>query len=298
MCFGIAPPHADSQGGMRSLVLSRDGARLKRIALTGLETGVILKTVTRAIPEWFTASEATTGELMQRIAKSVSELRMGRQVCVAPMLAHWFLLDTLLLANQANRDGMHANALALTRQCVESIGVIELGICGHPEAETMLVAWDADQLTPGKLRAWLESNAWPRYGNGLWTEPWSAFMREFAAAVQSYAHYGPKLAQWQVRLHSVTSQSHAVPLHGIIEVTPRAYDPQKATRITLFHALLTFTLGRIWMAANPEDKPFAALVNRLRVALGKSRYLDGHQTDWSHQFWAMMWGCDGETVLE
>lgn len=47
---------------------------------------------------------------------------------------------------------------------------------------------------PGKLRAWLENNVWPGYGLGLWTEPWAVFMREFAAAIQPYAHCGPSLA--------------------------------------------------------------------------------------------------------
>jgi hypothetical protein len=235
---------------------------------------------------------------MKRIAGSVHDLPMAPQVRSAPMLAHWFLLDTLLLANQANREGMHANALALTRQCVEAITVVELGVCGHPDAEAVLVEWDADRITPGKLRAWLQTNVWPRYGSGLWREPWSAFMREFAAAIQPYAHYGSNLAQWQGRLVMAAPQSHAESGHAIIELKPRAYDPQKATRITLFHALLTFTLGRIWMAANSTDREFAALVNRLRVALGESRYLDGHQTDWSQQFWAMMWHCDGGTLLE
>jgi hypothetical protein len=50
--------------------------------------------------------------------------------------------------------------------------------------------------------------------------------------------------------------------------------------------------------ASVEDKHFAALLHRLRVALGKSRYLGGHQTDWSQQFWAMMWRGDGRTILE
>lgn len=254
--------------------------------------------MTAPVPEWFTASEATTGEVMRRIAGSVSNLGMALQIRSAPMLAHWFLLDTLLLANQANRDGMHANALALTRQCVESIGIIELGICGHPEAEAVLQRWDADNLTPGKLRTWLEANVWSRYGSGLWAEPWSTFMREFAGAVQPYAHYGRNLARWQVRLHGVAPQQPADALRAVIEMKLRAYDPQKATRITLFHAILTFALGRVWMAANPNDKPFAASINRLRVALGKSRYLDGHQTNWSQQFWAMLWQRDGSTILE
>lgn len=244
--------------------------------------------------------EEASPQVMQRIAESVSSLQLTLQVRFVPRLAHWFLLDTLFLANRANRDGMHANALALTRQCVEATGVIELGICRHPDAEGTLIRWDKDGLNPGRLRAWLESNLWWKYGAGLWAEPWPIFMREFAAAVQPYAHYGPSLAQWQVRLHRVyEDQSDSVhDEHAVIEMRPRAYDPQKATRITLFHAILTFALGRIWVAANPHDVEFAALINRLRIALGKSRYLDGHQTDWSQQFWAMMWERGGGTILE
>jgi hypothetical protein len=124
-------------------------------------------------------------------------------------------------------------------------------------------------------------------------------MREFAGAVQPYAHYGRGLAQWQLRLHTVEdpTEPHSA-CHAIVEMRPRAYDSQKATRITLFHALLSFTLGRIWMAANPSDSEFAGLVNRMGAALGRSRYLDGHQTDWSRQFWAMVWERGGGTILE
>lgn len=251
----------------------------------------------RPIPEWFELGEEATPQVMQRIAAAAKANGMKDQVRSSAMLAHWFVIDTLLLANQANREGMHANALALTRQCVEAIGVIELGICGHADAEATLLKWDADQLTPGKLRAWLQDNVWTQYGSGLWSEPWSAFMREFAAAVQSYAHYGRSLAQWQVRLHNFIEAPEGGG-HAIIEMRPRAYDPQKATRITLFHAILTFTLGRIWIAANGTDAEFAALINRLGAALGKSRYLDGHQTNWGQQFWAAVWERGGNTILE
>lgn len=150
--------------------------------------------MTRRAPDWFTSSEEANTPVMHRIAASVSDLPLAVQVRSAPMLAHWFLLDSLLLANQANRAGMHANALSLTRQCVEAIGVIELGVCGHPDAEATLLRWGDDRLNPGKLRGWLESNVWPRYGTRLWTETWVTFMREFTAAVQPYAHYGPTLA--------------------------------------------------------------------------------------------------------
>ena len=128
----------------------------------------------RPTPEWFTITEEATPQVMQRVAASVSDLPLSLQIRSAPMLAHWFLLDTLLLSNQANRDGMHANALALTRQCIEAVSIVELGVCGHPDVEPILIKWENDKLSPGKLRAWLESNVWAQYGSGLWTEPWFA----------------------------------------------------------------------------------------------------------------------------
>lgn len=252
------------------------------------------------MPEWFLLSEDATSQVMARIAEATQACQMSIQVRSAPMLAHWFMLDSLLLANQANRDGMHANALSLTRQCLESLSIIELGLCGHSDAEAQLLKWDADSLTPGKLRAWLETNVWPQYGSGLWAEPWSTFMREFAAALQPYAHYSSKLAQWQVRLLPGLGSREGSPASttALIELRPRAYDAQKATRITLFHSVLVYVLGRIWMASNSADSEFRAIVSRLRAALGKSRYLDGHSTDWGQQFWAMVWSKDGSTVLE
>src|SRR5579863_2947993 len=135
------------------------------------------------VPEWFTAGEAAAPQVMRRIADSVRDLPMATQVRSAPTLAHWFLLDTMLLANNANREGMHANALSLTRQCVEAISIVELGVCRHAGAEAVLLQWDADKLNPGRLRAWLGENVWAQYGSGLWTEAWPVFMREFAAAV-------------------------------------------------------------------------------------------------------------------
>jgi len=255
--------------------------------------------VTRSIPDWFELLNGTIPEIMERLGGATSSVAMSDQVRFAPMQAFWFLADSLGLANQANRDGMHANALALTRQCVEAIGVVELGLCGHVDAEAKLLLWDQDKLKPGQLRAWLEAAVWPAYGAGLWTEPWSTFMGEFAGAVQAYAHYGRSLAQWQSRLRFIDDGAGPdQPIHGVIEFAPRAYDEQKATRITLFHALLYYLLGRIWLAANPRDRAFADLMEKLGEALGRSAYLDGHQTDWGQQFWAMVWMRGGQTRLE
>ena len=136
------------------------------------------------------------------------------------MLAHWFVSDSLLLANRANREGMHANAISLLRQCVEGISVIELGICGHLDAESTLLKWEDDGITPGTLRRWLQDNVWAQYGMGLWTEPWQDFMREFVAAMQPFAHYGSSLAQWQLRLHGFSEEvsEKGVTEQGVIEI--------------------------------------------------------------------------------
>lgn len=259
----------------------------------------------RPAPEWFKLGEEATPHIMQRVADAVTANEMSLQVRSLPMLAHWFVLDSLLLSNQANREGMHANALALTRQCVEAISVVELGICGHPDAETILLKWEADDLTPGRLRAWLQEKVWPQYGAGLWSEPWPTFMREFAGAVQPYAHYSSPLSQWQYRLHRLPDPKQlqsagdtGEDLRTVVEIGPRAYDPQKATRVTLFQTLVTYILGRITLAGSPPDAEFATLMERFGSALSKSRYLDGHETDWSRQLWAMIWERGGGTILE
>jgi hypothetical protein len=85
----------------------------------------------------------------------------------------------------------------------------------------------------------------------------------------------------------------------LIEYLPRAYDAQKATRITLFHAIIALPLGRIWIAhAKMPDPTFNSLINRLRVAIAQSKYLDGHETDWDQQFWSLVWSQQGGTILE
>jgi hypothetical protein len=202
------------------------------------------------------------------------------------------------LANRANRDGMHANALSITRQCLEAISVIELGLAQSSDASPLLEKWEAEKASAGELRKWLEENVWASYGTGLWSETWADFMGKLCKAIQPYAHYSPKLAQWQNRiLRSDKSKDGSTTL--IVEYGARSYDPQKATRITLFHGLIYFALGRILIAHNHTAGPeFESLIDSLRVALSKSVYLDGHRTKWDEQFWAMMWFTDGNHCPE
>ncbi|MFS8976853.1 hypothetical protein PO002_20480 [Cupriavidus necator] len=55
----------------------------------------------RNIPEWFKIIDTATQQVMQRVASAASANTMALQVRSSPTLAHWFILDTLLLANQA-----------------------------------------------------------------------------------------------------------------------------------------------------------------------------------------------------
>lgn len=248
-------------------------------------------------PEWFRLTQVLTPQTFERIGIAVERNQMGIQTNNSPILAYWFMCNSFYLASDANQKGMHANALALTRQCVEALGVIELGICKNDGAEGALVKWNDDKLSPGKLRAWLQDNVWQTYGPGLWNEPWAEFMKEFATATQPYAHYCRDLAQWQTKLHWVKGDDDGA-LIAKIEIGPRIYDSQKASRITLFHSILTYTLGRIWIASNSGDAEFEALITELGKALGQSKFLDGHSTSWGRQFWAMLWNADGGPTIE
>jgi hypothetical protein len=81
-----------------------------------------------SLPDWFRLCEETTPVVMKSVDEAVCSNGMALQVRNIPTFAYWFIKDSLFLATQANRDGMHANALSLTRQCLEALNVIELGI--------------------------------------------------------------------------------------------------------------------------------------------------------------------------
>jgi len=172
----------------------------------------------RPTPAWFSLTEEATPATMARFSESLRAVSLPLQLRFLPMQAHWFVLDSLLLANRANREGMHANALALTRQSLEAISVVELGIVSHDTASEVLGRWERDEITAGEVRKWLSANVWPSYGSGLWSEPWSEFMTHLARAIQPYAHYTTKLAQWQLRIHGAKTADE--PLSAIVNGSP------------------------------------------------------------------------------
>ena len=110
-------------------------------------------------------------------------------------------MHAMEIASEANKAGIHANALSQTRYCIEALAIIELGMCRVNGREKVLEDWLKGKVTPGKIRQWLAKEAWPSYGTGLWSESWEDFIAKLAGVVQPYAHYTSQLAQWQSRLH-------------------------------------------------------------------------------------------------
>ena len=190
-------------------------------------------------------------------------------------------------SQRANREGRHAVAISLARQCVEGLTIVDLGFCGSPDASSLLGAWIDGRKSQGEVRKWLELNLWSNRGTGLWAEPWTEFFGSLAKAVQPYAHYSSELMAWQPSVESVTWHGdHALLL---TQVGFKNYDAARATRLTLLHAILAWALMRILAAHNVAAPVPAETISELGASLGNSEYLEPGVTDWSRQFWPWMW---------
>lgn len=165
---------------------------------------------------------------------------------------------------------MHSVAMCLLRQCVEALTLVDLGLQSDGFRITLLKNWKEGRRSSGEIRQELERNVWPRYGRGLWDENWAEFFSNLARSVHPFAHYSPELLGWQVAVRKFDGRTQFV-----AEIAPAAYDPLKASRITLLHSLIVWTLARLTMENAPEDAvpEFTAEVEQLRVALGSSKLL-------------------------
>lgn len=245
-------------------------------------------------PNWLILSDQAFHPIYERMGRAVQENDLDPQLRPIPGEAFRFLIYLLGYSDDANRQGRHSVSIALLRQCVEAISIMELGIIRHADRSQQLVRWHERKATPGEIRKWLEKSVWTNYGSGLWNESWAQYMSQFARATQPYAHFSPDLMLWQERFLGFDDGDIGWVMQG-----NDAYDPQKASRITLFHSILHFTLGKL-LVENGErtDVQFCSLVTEFGDALAASRYLSGHQTDWEQVFIAMMWGKNGSTVLK
>lgn len=173
-------------------------------------------------------------------------------------------------SGHANRRGKHSAAVCLVRQSVEALTIAEIGLQAPEWAEPLLLGWKEGKKSHGELRRALEHKVWPTYGSGLWNETWSEFYANLAKAVQPYAHYTTELQGWQFVTLSYEGGPEFTATFGL-----ETYDPLQATRITLFHMLLTYMLGRILLShgANADVVSRRAEIEALGAELGKSKLL-------------------------
>jgi hypothetical protein len=174
------------------------------------------------------------------------------------------------------------------RQCVESLTVVELGMIDKTLGDRLLEDFSAGKSTHGELRMSLEKNAWSRYGTGLWNEPWSEYFSELSRAVQPYSHCGNELLQWGI--HVISGQDDVLKGEERLLASAFAYDPIKASRITLYHSLLLWTLARLTAGNRPDassTKVSDQQISEWGEAIGRAK-LWIQKGNWSTQFWPHM----------
>jgi len=221
--------------------------------------------------EWFSIGDELLWPLIgMGVATTRAHHLPTLDLQVLPELALCHHAGCIEASSHINRRGKHSAAICLVRQSVEALTITEIGLQGAEFAEPLLAGWKEGKKSHGELRKALEKDVWPTYGTGLWDESWSEFYSNLARAVQPYAHYTPELQGWQFTTLAYNGGREFIAKTGL-----ETYDPLQATRITLFHMLLTWMLGRILPAhgKNPDVLQRRESITRLGNALGSSKLL-------------------------
>lgn len=220
-------------------------------------------------PEWLRLGESILGPLLRDTSNSLRVFSGADfHITQLPTLALTHLAHSLQTSIETNREGRHAVAISLLRHAVEALTIVELGLVDADFSYSLLEKWDSGKKSYGELRQALEQHVWPRYGSGLWDEPWSEFFARLAKSVQPYAHCSPELIQWNLAALTDASSGRFVASAGL-------YDATKASRLTPFHILVGWTLGRILFANRPPPAPLVKPddVRALGSALSESDLL-------------------------
>ncbi|HKZ54635.1 MAG TPA: hypothetical protein VJ123_04075 [Anaerolineales bacterium] len=234
-------------------------------------------------PEWLRLGESILGPLLADTSQSLKVFSgADYHVTQLPTLALNYFAHSLQTSIETNRDGRHAVALSLLRHALEALTIVELGLVRTNTSYRLLEDWDSGKKSQGELRRALEKNAWSKYGNGLWGESWAEYFAYLAKAVQPYAHCSPQLLQWNL---AVLTDG----LSGKLFAGAGMYDTMKASRLTLFHTIVTWTLGRILFANCPSLPSMvnASDIAALGTALSRCDLLMEGK-DWSVQLWPHM----------
>jgi hypothetical protein len=228
-------------------------------------------------PEWFVVGESLMWPLVGMAAAACRRHNLSSvDLSALGELAVYHHAGCLESSAYANRRGKHSAALCLLRQSVEALSIAEAALQEPAIAEPLLLDWKNGKKSHGEVRKALERAVWPRYGVGLWSEPWSEFYANLARAVQPYAHYTPELQGWQFANQSSDGGATFVAAIGL-----ETYDPLLATRITLLHMLLTWMLGRVLVAHGKNADVLSRHQDILRLgkAIASSKLLF-REGDW------------------
>lgn len=196
-----------------------------------------------------------------------------------------------------NKQGKHSIAITLLRHCIETLTLIDIGLQSPNFADSLLRAWADEKKSHGELRSTLEREIWHLYGHGLWQEPWAEFYRNLARAVQPYAHYTPALRQWQFANLSSTLEPDERKF--LVRIGHSTYDPLKASRLTLLHVILIWTLGRLILesSSHVSIESLRADIITLGIELGQSKLLFRNE-DWGKQLYGAMFFKHGTNWLD
>jgi len=195
-------------------------------------------------PEWLQYTEDLLPILMEYFNINLQEISHieDPHLTMMPYCAslHWYA--AIESSIDANLQGRHAIAVCLIRQCLEAQSLVALGLVKSKNSEQKLRQWNSGKITHGEIRRYLEQKVWPHFqSKGLWGEEWSDYYATINRAVQEYAHYTPSLMGWQWRDICPADEPHT----RMMAISIAAYDSIKASRITAFHSILVWTMGKI-----------------------------------------------------
>jgi hypothetical protein len=225
----------------------------------------------KTMPQWFELGDQLMWPLIGMACTSARNHKMPTlDTDGVAELAVCHHAGCLEASGYANRRGKHSTAISLVRQSIEALTVAEVGLQEAEFAEPLLQDWLKGRKSQGQLRQALEADIWPTYGTGLWDEKWAEFYANLARAVQPYAHYTQELQGWQYAVVSHDMESSFIAMTGL-----GTYDPTQASRVTLFHMLLTYMLGRILLVHghNLDVCAREEAITKLGSALSESRLL-------------------------
>ena len=232
-------------------------------------------------PQWLILGSEIIPRVIEQMMITSKKLDFGNlNLNVLPFMALCHFHSCLNLSIEGNGKGYHSAAIALLRQCLEALSLIGISFLDSGETKSLLKDWSDGRKTNGELRKFLEDNAWHMLGNGLWDESWSDFYANLSKAIQPYAHYSPQLQGWQWMM--IKQESDTKFIMGIGQY---AYDPLKASRVSLMHTLVGWTLARIGLASrlNNEINDMAEKISLLGKYLSNSKLLFQNQEDWAFQ---------------